>query len=154
RMIALAGRAIGFRFVTLDPTEDAPCGQVADKQIVATYDDVDAARELAQLSDVITYEFENVDSNVAEILEKESLVPQGSELLRTTQHRLREKRALEAAGVPVAPYVEITDLQSLYDAVNKLGLPAVLKTATGGYDGKGQAVLETESDLEAAYHEL
>ena len=99
------GQPMGYRFVALDPTPDAPCGQVAE-QIVAAYDDRDAARSLPKRSDVITYEFENVDADVAAMLMEESYVPQGSELLYTTQHRLREKRAIEAAGVQVAPYAK------------------------------------------------
>lgn len=154
RMLALAGRAMGYRFVTLDPTPDAPCGQVADLQITAAYDDREAARELAKHADVITYEFENVDAEVAAMLMKESYVPQGSELLRTTQHRLREKRAVEAAGVSVAPYEPIGSLRDLERAVDKLGLPCVLKTATGGYDGKGQRVLRDKADVAEAYAEL
>ncbi|MCK9927172.1 hypothetical protein MXD62_08325, partial [Frankia sp. Mgl5] len=67
RMIALAGRAMGYRFVTMDPTDDAPCGQVSDQQIVARYTDVEGALRLAEQSDVITYEFENVDAEVAEV---------------------------------------------------------------------------------------
>jgi len=154
RMLALAGRAMGYRFVTLDPTPDAPCGQVADRQITARYDDRDAARELARLSDVITYEFENVDAGVAAMLMEESYVPQGSELLYTTQHRLREKRAVEAAGVPVAPYAPITSLDDLEREAARLGLPCVLKTATGGYDGKGQYVIRERSQLAEAYETL
>ncbi len=153
RMMALSGSNMGYRFVALDPAQDAPCGQVAG-QIVAAYDDREAARELARRSDVITYEFENVDSGVAAMLMEESYVPQGSELLYTTQHRLREKRAIEAAGVKVAPYAEIGSEQELREAVIRLGLPSVLKTATGGYDGKGQWVLRSESDIAPAYAEL
>ncbi|MDR9857756.1 5-(carboxyamino)imidazole ribonucleotide synthase [Paenibacillus sp. VCA1] len=153
RMMALAGTAMGYRFVTLDPTPDSPCGQVTP-QIEAGYGDEEAARKLAAGSDVITYEFENVDAGVAALLERESYVPQGSALLYTTQHRLREKQAIEAAGVPVAPYREVTDLQSLIIAAGELGLPCVLKTATGGYDGKGQAVIRTADELETAYREL
>jgi len=152
RMLAHAGHRLGYRFVTLDPTPDSPCGQTA-AQIVAAYDDQTAAQELAGRSDVITYEFENVDANVAAMLETESYVPQGSALLYTTQHRLREKRAIEAAGVRVAPYAEIVSLESLREAAAKLGLPAVLKTATGGYDGKGQWVLREEAELEQAWAE-
>lgn len=152
RMLAHAGSRLGYRFVTLDPTPDSPCGQTAE-QIVASYDDREAARELARRSDVITYEFENVDSGVAAMLEAESYVPQGSALLYTTQHRLREKRAIEAAGARVAPYAEVTSLISLREAAARLGLPAVLKTATGGYDGKGQWVLREESELEPAWSE-
>ncbi|MFC4778028.1 5-(carboxyamino)imidazole ribonucleotide synthase [Paenibacillus sp. GCM10023252] len=153
RMMALAGSAMGYRFVTLDPTADGPCGQVAEG-IVAAYDDREAARELAARSDVITYEFENVDAEVAAMLMKESYVPQGSELLYTTQHRLREKRAIEAAGVRVAPYREIRSSVELLEGVRQFGLPCVLKTATGGYDGKGQWVVRAESEVEEAYATL
>jgi 5-(carboxyamino)imidazole ribonucleotide synthase len=153
RMLTLAGRNMGYRFVTLDPTEDAPCGQVAD-QIQANFDDVEAARRLASRSDVITYEFENVDANVTNILMEESYVPQGSHLLYTTQHRLREKRAIEAAGVPVAPYAEITSEADLREAAERFGTPCVLKTATGGYDGKGQWVLRSLDEVAEAYETL
>jgi 5-(carboxyamino)imidazole ribonucleotide synthase len=152
RMLAHAGNRLGYRFVSLDPTPDSPCGQTAP-QILANYDDKAAARELARRSDVITYEFENVDAEVAAMLASESYVPQGSALLYTTQHRLREKRAIEAAGVRVAPYAEIVSLESLRDSARTLGLPAVLKTATGGYDGKGQWVLRAEAELEQAWVE-
>ncbi|KRF39788.1 5-(carboxyamino)imidazole ribonucleotide synthase [Paenibacillus sp. Soil787] len=154
RMLVLAGRNMGYRFVTLDPTDDAPCGQVADEQIQADFDDVKAARKLAVLSDVITYEFENVDAHVTNILMNESYVPQGSELLYTTQHRLREKKAIEAAGVPVAPYAEITSAADLREAAERFGIPCVLKTATGGYDGKGQWVLRSLDEVEEAYETL
>ncbi|WP_420830622.1 5-(carboxyamino)imidazole ribonucleotide synthase [Cohnella algarum] len=152
RMLAHAGSRMGYRFVALDPTPDAPCGQTAE-QIVAGYADREAARELARRADVITYEFENVDAGVAAMLEAESYVPQGSALLHTTQHRLREKRAVEAAGARVAPYAEVASLAELKAASARLGLPAVLKTATGGYDGKGQWVLRSEADAEAAWPE-
>lgn len=152
RMLAHAGNRLGYRFVTLDPTPDSPCGQTA-AQIVAGYDDREAAKQLAARSDVITYEFENVDADVAAMLEAESYVPQGSALLYTTQHRLREKRAIEAAGATVAPYAEVDSLESLQEAAARLGLPAVLKTATGGYDGKGQWVLREQQDLAAAWDE-
>ncbi|WP_219835325.1 5-(carboxyamino)imidazole ribonucleotide synthase [Paenibacillus sp. R14(2021)] len=153
RMMANAGSAMGYRFVALDPTPDAPCGQVA-QQIVAAYDDRGAARELAQRADVITYEFENVDAGVAAMLMEEAYVPQGSELLYTTQHRLREKRAIEAAGVKVAPYAEVRSADELREAVSRFGLPCVLKTAMGGYDGKGQWVIRSEAEIEEAFETL
>jgi 5-(carboxyamino)imidazole ribonucleotide synthase len=154
RMLALKGSEMGYRFITLDPTEDAPCGQVASEQIVADYDDAEAAKMLAQISDVITYEFENVDASVAEMLTKESYVPQGSDLLYITQHRLREKKAIEKAGVKVAPYAEIESEARLFEAVNELGLPCVLKTATGGYDGKGQWVIRSQEEVPKAFAAL
>ena len=154
RMIALAGRAMGYRFITLDPTPDCPCAQVSDAQIVAAYDDQEAARRLAERSDLITYEFENVDAFVAAMLSECSYVPQGSALLYTTQHRLREKRALQDAGVPVAPYRAITDRDSMQSAMGEIGLPAVLKTCSGGYDGKGQRVIRDRDEAIQAYEQL
>ncbi|MGG4455907.1 5-(carboxyamino)imidazole ribonucleotide synthase [Brevibacillus porteri] len=154
RMIALAGRAMGYRFVTMDPTADAPCGQTADRQIVASYDDVEAAMQLASVSDVISYEFENVDAQVAEVLESHAYVPQGSRLLRITQNRIREKTAIREIGIPVAPFCVVNSLEDLQNAVGELGLPAVMKTATGGYDGKGQWVLRSEAELAEAYETL
>ena len=154
RMLALAGRAMGYRFVTLDPTPDAPCGQVADRQITAPYHDAAAARQLAELSDVITYEFENVDADVTALLMAQSYVPQGSRLLHTTQHRLREKRAIEAAGVRVAQYRAIASEAELLEAVQAFGTPCVLKTATGGYDGKGQWVIRQLAEVPDAYSTL
>ena len=152
-MMALAGSALGYRFVALDPAPDSPCSQVASG-IQAAYDDRGAAGELATRCDVITYEFENVDAGVAAMLMEQSYVPQGSDLLYTTQHRLREKRAIEAAGVRVAPYAEIASEDDLREAAARLGLPAVLKTATGGYDGKGQWVIRSADEIPAAYAEL
>jgi 5-(carboxyamino)imidazole ribonucleotide synthase len=145
---------MGYRFVTMDPTEDAPCGQTADRQIVANYDDVEAAMQLASVSDVISYEFENVDAQVAEVLESQAYVPQGSRLLRVTQNRIREKTAIREIGIPVAPFHVVASLEDLQKAVRELGLPAVMKTATGGYDGKGQWVIKSESELAEAYETL
>lgn len=153
RMMALAGAPLGYRFVALDPAPEGPSGQVA-AQIVAAYSDKDAAAELAARTDVITYEFENVDAEVAALLEERSYVPQGSRLLYTTQHRLREKAALEAAGATVAPYAAIESAAELDAAVARLGTPCVLKTATGGYDGKGQFVIRAAAEAAQAYAEL
>src|SRR4051794_24524001 len=89
RMISIAGRNMGFRFITLDPTPDSPCEQAADRQIIASYSELEAARELAKSSDVITYEFENVNADIAAVLETTSFVPQGSTLLKITQNRIR-----------------------------------------------------------------
>lgn len=153
RMMALAGAPLGYRFVALDPAPEGPSGQVA-AQIVAAYSDKGAAAELAARTDVITYEFENVDAEVASLLEERSYVPQGSRLLYTTQHRLREKAALEAAGATVAPYAAIGSAAELDAAVARLGTPCVLKTATGGYDGKGQFVIRAAEEAAQAYAEL
>ncbi|MDN4525215.1 5-(carboxyamino)imidazole ribonucleotide synthase [Fictibacillus fluitans] len=150
RMMAISAREMGYGIVVLDPGENSPCGQISDQQIVAPYDDVAGIEELAQKSDVITYEFENVDSERAQWLENNAYMPQGSELLYLTQHRIREKQAIEKAGVRVAPYLPVQSKEELQSAVSQLGLPAVLKTCQGGYDGKGQTVIRTQEDMKKA----
>ncbi|UZJ78699.1 5-(carboxyamino)imidazole ribonucleotide synthase [Fictibacillus sp. KU28468] len=150
RMMAISAREMGYGVVVLDPGANSPCEQVSDEQITASYDDEAGIAELAQKSDVITYEFENVDSERAQWLEKHAYMPQGSQLLYLTQHRLREKEAIEKAGVEVAPYLPVSNGDDLRKACAQLGLPAVLKTCQGGYDGKGQAVIRSEADFEQA----
>ncbi|MFC4182916.1 5-(carboxyamino)imidazole ribonucleotide synthase [Saccharococcus thermophilus] len=150
RMIALAAREMGFRVAVLDPTPDSPCGQVADIEITAEYSDREAIAELAKVSDVITYEFENIDADALHWLVEHAYVPQGSELLAVTQDRATEKQAIVAAGLPVAPYVEVQTKEELAFAVEKIGIPCVLKTRRGGYDGKGQHVIRCQEDVEAA----
>ena len=149
RMIALEGKKMGYRFVTLDPAPDCPGSQTADRHITAAFDDLEAARLLAEEADLITYEFENVDDSVVCALENSANFPQGSHLLRHTRHRIREKKALEAAGVPVAPYRAVYSRADLHEAVQALGFPCLLKTATGGYDGKGQQVFRSQAEVEA-----
>ncbi|MFC0234843.1 5-(carboxyamino)imidazole ribonucleotide synthase [Fictibacillus phosphorivorans] len=150
RMMALSAREMGLNVVVLEPGENSPCGQVADHQITTAYDDREGIKKLAEQSDVVTYEFENIDAESANWLEENANLPQGSRLLSVTQHRLKEKETLQKAGVPVAPYRPVTDLRSLQLAVEELGYPSVLKTCRGGYDGKGQFVIKQESDLEIA----
>lgn len=154
RMIAISARQMGYRIATLDPTPDSPCGQVADRQIVAPFDSLDGARQLAQCSDVLTYEFENISSDVAKVLEKESYLPQGADLLYLTQNRLREKEGIRRAGGPVAPFRPVRSPEELSKHLADLGLPAVLKTAEGGYDGKGQFVLRRLEQVEKAKEEV
>ena len=150
RMMTLAGRNMGYRFITLDPTPDSPCGQASDRQIVASFSDLTAAKELANSSDVITYEFENVNANVAAILETSSLVPQGSDLLKITQNRSREKSTLTSYDVPVAPFFVIHSEEDIHKAYKLFNLPFVMKTTEGGYDGKGQWVIRSQEDIPMA----
>ncbi|WP_121664300.1 5-(carboxyamino)imidazole ribonucleotide synthase [Metabacillus litoralis] len=150
RMMAIAARQLGYRIAVLDPTEDCPCGQIADIEITAGYDELDAIKRLAEVSDVITYEFENIDYTALRWLEENANLPQKSSLLLLTQDRETEKAAIEKAGCEVAPYQIIHNDEELYKAVAKLEYPSVLKTCRGGYDGKGQRVLRSDQDLEEA----
>jgi 5-(carboxyamino)imidazole ribonucleotide synthase len=150
RMMALAAKSHGFRIAVLDPTEDSPCGQVADIVITAPYSDLDAIKRLAEVSDVITYEFENIDAECLKWLNDNTYVPQGVKLLEVTQDRIKEKAAIQKAGVEVAPYAVIETKDDIYEALKVLGFPAVLKTARGGYDGKGQFVIRSEEQISEA----
>ncbi|MEH7084811.1 5-(carboxyamino)imidazole ribonucleotide synthase [Neobacillus drentensis] len=147
RMMALAAKAQGFRIAVLEPTTDSPCGQVADIEVIGAYDDREAISKLAEVSDVITYEFENIDADTLEWLCNQANVPQGPRLLTITQDRIKEKAAIQQAGVEVAPYEVVNSLEELFLKINTIGYPAVLKTARGGYDGKGQLVIRTPLDL-------
>ncbi|KIL77270.1 Phosphoribosylaminoimidazole carboxylase ATPase subunit [Bacillus badius] len=150
RMMALAAKEAGFKIAVLEPGEHSPCGQVADVEIHAAYDDPAALDQLAAISDVITYEFENIDYDGLKKLQEKAFVPQGAELIKVTQNRVAEKEAITKAGVPVAPYAVITEAEEIYDKIDKLGYPAVLKTARGGYDGKGQFVIKEAVQIEEA----
>ncbi|MBR0614598.1 5-(carboxyamino)imidazole ribonucleotide synthase [Bacillus safensis] len=150
RYMAVSAKQMGYRAAVLDPVAQSPCGQVADKEITAAYSDLEAIRKLAEISDVVTYEFENIDYDALNQLKEEAYLPQGSDLLLLTQNRETEKKGIVDAGCEVAPYRIIHDEKELEDAVDVLGLPAVLKTCRGGYDGKGQYVIKEKEQLQEA----
>lgn len=141
QMIAFSAKAMGFKVGVLDPTPNCPCAQVCDWHIVADYHDQRALSELADRCDVLTYEFENVDAETLDAVSDRVLIPQGTRLLRITQDRLAEKQYLTSLGISVAPYAPITCVAQLEEAISEIGLPSILKTTRGGYDGKGQIVL-------------
>ena len=154
RMLALAAKAMGYRIHTFSPERDSPTGQVADREVAAAYDDVDAVRDFVRHVDVVTFEFENVPAHVAEIATAEGVpVRPGGHVLHTAQNRLREKRFFAEAGLPVTPFAAVHTRADLTAAVAQLGVPAVLKTAAFGYDGKGQVKLERgdAAELDAAW---
>ena len=154
RMLAIAARQMDYKTVVLDPDSNCPAGQVADRVIRSDYSDLKASSELAALADVVTYEFENVDADSVSSAEKHKPVRPSSSVLRTTQNRLHEKKALLEAGIPVANFRKVDSLRDLEDAASVLGYPMVLKTATEGYDGKGQSIIHGEHDLANSYDHL
>jgi len=150
QMMALSAKAMGYHVGVLDPTPQAPAAQVADFQITAAYEDKSALITLAQQSDVLTYEFENVDESALIAAQQYAQLPQGTELLHITGNRLNEKQFLHDHGIPVTPFAPVTDEQSLNYAIQRVGTPAILKTAAGGYDGHGQAdLMQPEPTTEA-----
>ncbi|MBD7986130.1 5-(carboxyamino)imidazole ribonucleotide synthase [Sporosarcina sp. Sa2YVA2] len=150
RMMGLAAKEAGFKIAVLDPTMDSPCGQIADIRIVAPYNDEVALEELGDVSDVITYEFENIDYEGLHRLTQIAYVPQGAELVRITQNRIAEKAEITASGAPVAKYITASNFNELKNNVDTIGYPCIVKTAFGGYDGKGQVKLGSAADIDEA----
>ncbi len=153
RMFAIAAKRMGYRVHVFSDTADSPAGQVADREIQASFDDLDAVAEFARQVDVVTLEFENVPLAAIEMASRFAPVHPGAQVLETTQHRLREKTFLRDHGLPVAPFHAVTSLDGLKRACAET-MPCVLKTATMGYDGKGQVVIRNEDEVEAAWKKL
>lgn len=152
RMLSQAASRLGFDVVILDPQPDCPAARVSRAQITAPYDDPDALQALGRLCDVVTFEFENVPASSVETLaEAGALVAPGPTALAVAQDRVDEKTYLNAVGAVTADFAPVTTLGDLTAAIDKLGLPAVLKTRREGYDGKGQAWIRDAADAEAAF---
>jgi 5-(carboxyamino)imidazole ribonucleotide synthase len=151
RMFALAARRMGYRVHTLSPGLDTPTGQVADLEIDAAYDDLDAIRAFARGVDVITFEFENVSTAAADAAADIVPVRPTGHALHVTQQRGREKAFLALKGYPITPFEAVGSIDELLAAANRIGLPAILKTASFGYDGKGQHRLTSAHELERVW---
>ncbi len=154
RMLAMAAARFGYRVVILEPAADCPAAQVANRHLVAGYDDRAALTELAQICDVVTYEFENVPDSTAELLaERVALYPPPN-ALTVAQDRLTEKEFLTATGLATAPFATISSPEDVRAALATVGLPAIVKTRRLGYDGKGQVRIEALSPDEVDGQEL
>jgi 5-(carboxyamino)imidazole ribonucleotide synthase len=153
RMIALAGYALGQRFVFLDPGAESSAGHVGNLRVGA-YDDEERLSELARKSDVVTYEFENVPVGSARFLNELVRVYPPPRALEVSQDRLDEKTFFASLAIPTAGFAPVASKEDLDRAVARLGLPAVLKTRRFGYDGKGQWVLRTKADVDTAWTAL
>jgi len=158
RMFAMAARRMGYRVHTFSPESDTPTGQISDLEITAAYDDHAALLAFADAVDVVSIEFENIPATTLDFINERVPVRPASGVLHTTQHRLREKSFLQAAGFPVVPHERVSSIEELRDALHKLGAPCVLKTAGWGYDGKGQRVIrdavELNKETESAFTAL
>lgn len=151
RMFAIAARRMGYRVHTFSPDGDTPTGQLADVEIAASYTNEKAVREFARGVDVLTFEFENIPAATIGWAGQHCEVRPAGRILEICQHRLREKQFLQGAGLPLARFVHVTDAAELRQAVREVGTPCVLKTASYGYDGKGQQKIEIDADLAAAW---
>ena len=151
RMFAIAARRMGYRVHTFSPEDDTPAGQVADLEVTASYEDLDALRAFASGVDVVTFEFENVPIEAIDAVEALAPVRPSGVALHTAQQRAREKMFLADRGLPTAPFAPAASLDELWDAVTHVGTPAVIKTAAFGYDGKGQHRVASFAEVESIW---
>jgi 5-(carboxyamino)imidazole ribonucleotide synthase len=154
RMFAIAARRLGYRVHVFSPDDDTPTGQVADREVQAKYDDLDAVADFAKQVAVVTFEFENIPAETVQTAAKFAPVRPAGHVLHTTQNRLREKSFLHDHGLTVPAFQRVTSLVDLSRALSTLGCPAVLKTAAWGYDGKGQAVIRSEAEASLVWPRL
>lgn len=146
RMLAMSAARLNFRTIILEPQPDCPAAQVANKQIVAAYDDDEALDALAAACDIITYEFENVPVAAAARLARARPVFPPPKALEAAQDRLVEKRFLNDSGIVTARFHAVDSQADLEAALADFGGSGVLKTCRLGYDGKGQRVFRSEQD--------
>ncbi|HKD51678.1 MAG TPA: 5-(carboxyamino)imidazole ribonucleotide synthase [Candidatus Acidoferrum sp.] len=152
-MLALAGYPLGLRFRFLDPSPEAPVGRIAQR-VTADYTDHASLERFSNGLELVTYEFENVPVEAAKFLAERVPVYPPPAALEAAQDRLAEKMLFRNLGVSTTDFVPIAKLAEFEAAVQRLGLPAVLKTCRLGYDGKGQWILRTAEDVSKAKAEL
>lgn len=151
RMFTLQARTMGYRVVVLDPDPQSPAGTVADHHIQGPYDDERALAELSARCAAITTEFENVPAGALERLSRSSLVRPPVEAVATAQDRIAEKTFFQNHGFATAPFRPVQSQRDLVNALAEVPFPAVLKTSRLGYDGKGQATLESKDEALRAF---
>ena len=150
KMMTQSAQKMGFKVICLDSNTDCPCHHIANEFITAAYDDTQALQELGEKSDVITYEFENISAQQLKTLSEQFNIPQGYQAIELLQDRLTEKQTLERAGAHIVPFLSINNIDDLYNAIEELGYPFIIKTRFGGYDGKGQILVKDHTAIEEA----
>lgn len=153
RMMALAGVPLGLRFIFLDPAEDACAAQLGE-HLCGAYDDHALLTKLAEKADVVTYEFENVPESAIDFLAERVEVYPAARALAVARDRINEKSLFRKLDISTVPFAAVDTLAELEQALELTGIPAVLKTRTLGYDGKGQAVLRNSRDVATAWAKL
>ena len=152
RMLSQAASRLGFNVVILDPEENSPAGRVSQGQIVAAYDNPTALSVLGQTCQAVTFEFENVPAvSVERLVEGGAVVAPGPKALAVAQDRVEEKTFLNSVGAPTVAFTAIETLEDLRHAVDRLGVPVLLKTRREGYDGKGQVWIKSPADVARAW---
>ncbi|MDX1351945.1 MAG: ATP-grasp domain-containing protein, partial [Thiomicrorhabdus sp.] len=152
RMMAIAGYPLGQKFGFYGTSHDEPSALLG--HMYKQTDDTNSLNQLVEFADVITYESENTCVEQVREIAKTTPVYPAEKSLFVSQHRGREKAMFDQLAIPCAPYQVVDSLESLKVAVDEIGLPAVLKTTTEGYDGKGQFVIKEQSQVDQAWSEI
>jgi len=151
RMLAIAARRYGYGVQVLSPDLNSPAGQVADREWGSQYSDIDRLKDFVRRVDVVTLEFENVPVETLNVLEKFVPVRPGPIVLETAQNRLKEKRGMRAFGLPTANFIEVNSAEELKEGLSRFGQQGIIKTASWGYDGKGQQRLSPGDVIETVW---
>jgi len=155
KMMISEAKKMGFYVTVLDPTEECPCHSVCDEHIIADFDDRDAIRLLSSKSDVVTYEFEHIDYKELTLLENEGKkIYPTAKSLKIIQNKLTQKLTLRNGGIPAGDFTEVRSVDDIYKAGEIFGYPFILKTCTGGYDGKGNAFVKDKNGVSGAFAAL
>lgn len=154
RMLAMVARRSGYRVALLTPDPDSPASHFANQIMVADYDHRAALEHFASVSNVVTFEFESVPVEPLRWIENKVLLRPGLDVFETVQNRINEKTFLEKFQLPCSPFAVVSQRHELDQAIREVGLPCVLKSSAGGYDGKGQFVLRDLAELDQAWQAI
>ena len=155
KMMILEAKKMGFYVTILDPTKKCPAHSIADQHLVADFDDREAIRKLAEQSDLITYEFEHIGVEPLKELEAEGYkIYPTARSLEIIQNKYHQKNILKQDQIAVPDFVKVKNPAEIREAAEKFGYPVMLKSCTGGYDGKGNALISSPEEVETAFQEL
>jgi len=155
KMMILEAKKMGFYVTILDPTKTCPADSIADEHLVADFDDSEAIKKLARKSDLITYEFEHINVEVLKELEAENYkIYPTARSLEIIQNKYHQKTMLKQNQIAVPDFIKVTGVKDIQEAAEEFGYPLMLKSCTGGYDGKGNSVIDNESEIKKALTEL
>jgi len=139
------------KIIVIDPVENCPAAQVGAEQILADYKDKDAIIQLANKSDIITYEIESGDSEVLRSVEKSAKINPSPETLRVIQDKFLQKSFLLENNIPISDFIEIKNIDDVKEGLKKFGYPALLKARRDAYDGRGNFKINSENEIQKAY---
>ena len=155
RMLASSAQKLGFKTIVLDPTPHSPAGQVADEQLLGSFKDPEAIRELAKKCDVMTFEIESADAGALHTLEEEGKpVYPSSKTLSIIKDKYSQKIFLRECGIPVADFLDVATKDDTFLVIQEFSYPFLLKAKFDAYDGRGNALIREEADIDPAFEKL